>query len=161
MELKFNKIHSKEDIQNISNISFSNHVEVFYRNDTDLLLNIKDLRYRVFDAKHYFSHTNLSFFYSSIDEHEQSSKLHTLNVASDLYMHNIVNYGYNSSAYLIFLNYRVFDIIPTLIIDLITGSDNNLVRVGDALFKDFMNKKILEEYDPIKLNKPRIRDYDF
>lgn len=162
LKLSFNQIYHREDIQNIPNISFNEYVEVFYRYDTNILLNIKKLQYRIFDAKHYLSHSDLSFFYSSIDEHENSNKLHILNAASDLYMHNIVNYGYSSSSHLIFLNYRVFDIIPALVLDMITGTDNNLVRVGDSLFKDFMDKKILEEYvAPIKLNRPRIRDYDF
>ena len=160
LKLSFNQIYSKEDIQNIPNTPLSNYVEVFYRNDTDILWDIKILRYRVFDT--FPLHERLKFFYSSDIEYDNFKKLHKLSSASQLYIHNIVNYGYYTSAHFIFLNYRVFDIIPTLILDLITGSDNNLVRVGDALFKDFMDKKILEEYvAPIKLNRPRIRDYDF
>lgn len=49
-------------------------------------------------------------------------------------------------------SYRVFEILPDTVIDMITSDDKEMCRLGEELFKTMMNEKMLDYFSTLYNN---------
>lgn len=144
LKLSFNKIYSVQDLYKIPLTLTSGKLEVFY--DFRMGLNpsvIPRIRYFICDAKHY--HLRLNYI-SDYEKKYRSGSPETLKLGTYSSMH--MHYATIPSNTVIF-SYRVFEILPDTVIDMITSDNKEMCKLGDELFKIIMNEKMLDYFSTL------------